>query len=225
MRLGLLLVALLPFFASPGLAQSVKTKHDTTPATARPTDLNTASESELNALPGVGPATAKKIVAGRPYSSVGDLQRAGVPKATIDKIAPLVTVSGSRGAKQESETPDKDRSTEAPGRGSRIDLNSASEKELDALPGVGPATAKKIIAGRPYSTVGDLQRAGVPKATIDKIAPLVTVSGTSGSRTLHLHHYPAKLATPARRGAPRRLRFNVQHQLLPSARLAPEWSG
>src|SRR5579872_5715133 len=59
----------------------------------------------------------------------------------------------------------------------KIDLNSASEKELDTLPGVGPATAKKIIAGRPYSSVDDLKKAGVPAATITKITPLVTIGG------------------------------------------------
>lgn len=31
-----------------------------------------------------------------------------------------------------------------------IPVNTASEAELDELPGVGPATARKIVAGRPY---------------------------------------------------------------------------
>ena len=59
----------------------------------------------------------------------------------------------------------------------KVDLNTASEKELDSLPGVGPATAKKIIAARPYSSVDELSKAGLSASTIKKIAPLVTVSG------------------------------------------------
>lgn len=37
-----------------------------------------------------------------------------------------------------------------------ISINSATEKDLDALPGVGLVTAQKIIDGRPYETVLDL---------------------------------------------------------------------
>jgi len=46
----------------------------------------------------VGAATAKKIVAGRPYQSVSDLSKAGVSKKTIDKITPLVSVGPATGA-------------------------------------------------------------------------------------------------------------------------------
>jgi hypothetical protein len=72
---------------------------------------------------------------------------------------------------------------------SQVDINSASEKELDSLPGVGPATAKKIIAGRPYSSVSDLSRAGLKPAAIQKIAPLVQVSAAVASN-------PAKASPP-----------------------------
>src|SRR6185295_5035106 len=65
----------------------------------------------------------------------------------------------------------------------KLDLNTATEAELEALPGVGAATAQKIIAGRPYSSVSDLSRAGVSAATIDKISPLVTAKGGSSSST------------------------------------------
>ena len=38
----------------------------------------------------------------------------------------------------------------------KIDINSATKEELMTLPGVGDATAEKIIAGRPYKTKGAL---------------------------------------------------------------------
>lgn len=37
-----------------------------------------------------------------------------------------------------------------------VNVNTASETELDFLPGVGPATAAKIISGRPYQTLEEL---------------------------------------------------------------------
>ena len=59
---------------------------------------------------------------------------------------------------------------------SKVDLNTATEKELDQLPGVGPATAKKIMGGRPYSSISELSRAGVSKHQLERITALVTVS-------------------------------------------------
>lgn len=40
--------------------------------------------------------------------------------------------------------------------GTLININTSSESQLDSLPGVGPVTAQKIIAGRQYSSVDEL---------------------------------------------------------------------
>lgn len=138
-------------------------------------DLNSASEQQLESLPGVGAATAKKIIAGRPYSSTSDLSKAGVSLATIKKITPLVTIGIAAPAPAKTTSTKSPASTKASATTAKVDLNSASPAELKELPGVGDATAKKIIASRPYFSVNDLSKAGVSATTVGKISSLVTV--------------------------------------------------
>ncbi|MFN3715165.1 MAG: ComEA family DNA-binding protein [Thiobacillus sp.] len=62
-------------------------------------DLNTATQSELEAVKGLGPAKAKAIIAYRDangkFKSVDDLDKVkGFGKASIDKLRGELTVGG-----------------------------------------------------------------------------------------------------------------------------------
>ena len=71
----------------------------------------------------------------------------------------------------DSKTPTPDKSPKL------VDLNKATEAELQEISGVGEAYSKKIIEGRPYKSIDDLSKTGIPAATVDKIKPQVTVGG------------------------------------------------
>lgn len=59
-------------------------------------DLNTATEAQLVALPGVGEAYAKKIIAGRPYKSKDELvHRKIVPESVYKEFSEKVVAHHS----------------------------------------------------------------------------------------------------------------------------------
>jgi competence protein ComEA len=204
-------------------------------------DLNTASEKDLESIKGVGPATAKKIIAGRPYTSVEDLKKAGIPEKTIESMKPQVKVGTAQSpAKPSAEVkpaapakptippkptappaPAKEMAKEAPAKlvpvketpapaastatpqkgttpaspaaksptkaaapapakqlapGQKVNINTATKEQLEALPEVGPVKAQAIIDGRPYKKTEDVMKVkGIKEGTFGKIKDMIIV--------------------------------------------------
>ena len=58
-----------------------------------------------------------------------------------------------------------------------IDINTASQVELESLPGIGPVIARRIIEGRPYGAADELRRVqGLGEKRMAEIRPFVTAS-------------------------------------------------
>jgi competence protein ComEA len=58
----------------------------------------------------------------------------------------------------------------------KVNLNTATQSELEALPGVGPALATNIIAARPFKALIDLQYVkGIGDAKYKQLEPLVSL--------------------------------------------------
>jgi competence protein ComEA len=57
-----------------------------------------------------------------------------------------------------------------------ININTASSQDLDSLPGVGPATATKIINARPYSNINELlDKKVVSSKVFDQIKDKISI--------------------------------------------------
>ena len=182
-------ITLLAVSASDAQEAKAKAKAKAAAAAATAVDLNSATAEELQKLPGIGEAYSKKIIDGRPYKSLDDLAKAGIPAATIEKIKPLVEVKPVAAATTKTGVMAKRAAPNrtipkgvgsAPAPAKVVNLNSADQAELESLPGIGPALAKAIIAARPFKAVDELDRVkGLGPAKIAALKDQVTVGGSS----------------------------------------------
>ena len=167
-------------------------------------DINNASQKDLEAIKGVGPATAKKIIASRPYKSVDELSKAGLNAKAVDAIKPFVTVGGTSAplaaavtkataaktsavatttaASSEVTKSVKNVQTTAKSAatkltpGTKININTADQPMIEKLPEIGPVKAKAIIAGRPYNSIEDVMKVkGIKGKTFDAIKDYIVV--------------------------------------------------
>ena len=66
--------------------------------------------------------------------------------------------------------------------GDKLDINSASKDDLEKLPGIGPATSQKIIAGRPYRAKNELvSKKIVSKSEYEKIKDQIIAHQVAGA--------------------------------------------
>ncbi|MDP2479630.1 MAG: helix-hairpin-helix domain-containing protein [Candidatus Palauibacterales bacterium] len=166
-------------------------------------DINRAPPEELERLPGVGPATARRIVRERErrggFARPEDLSRVpGLGAKRVNRILPYLldhslpyferppeadraarerTKDGSlQGSAPRLGGPDGSGDSDRP----RLDLNVATEEQLRRLPGVGPAIARRIVRMRdregPFKDVQKLRKVpGIGPARFDIIKDLVLV--------------------------------------------------
>ena len=151
-------------------------------------DPNRATADQLDRLPGVGPGTAIAIVEHRKEGGVYASPEAlldvrGVGPGTLAKMRPHLVFAAARAASRPAREDRTRRGAGAPAvaRAStrRVDLNRADASELEVLPGVGPALARRILAERTrrgrFRTVDDLAEVrGIGSATVERLRPLVT---------------------------------------------------
>jgi competence protein ComEA len=115
-----------------------------------------------------------------------DLTRLNLAAALADGARVAVPVFGAPApgvdpaAVSGSPAPDPGAGSGAPAADSPVNLNTANAQQLDALPGVGPATAAAIISDReehgPFRSVNDLGRVrGIGDAKLEQLRKLVTV--------------------------------------------------
>jgi len=152
-------------------------------AAGAPIDLNHAGRGELLQLPGVGPTLANRIVDVRDrhggFRSADDLRSvSGIGPARLEKLRPWVKADGDAPAAEprpSAETSITSKKTDA--LTEPIDVNHATVEDLQALPGVGPKLAKRILderARRPFRAAEDLRRvSGIGPKTLEKLRPFV----------------------------------------------------
>ena len=158
-------------------------------AQTRRIDLNTATAADLDTLHGIGPVKAEAITQYR--TSVGrfslptDLMDVpGIGQRTYDGLCAAIEVEGNPGCGRSVAPSEPDDGTPASSTsaGEAININLATEEELQSLTRIGPALSQRIVEHRRrhglFTSVDGLQAvSGIGPATVDRLRASVTIAG------------------------------------------------
>ena len=105
-------------------------------------NINTATKTEFQKLPNIGPKKAERIVKYRlehgDFKRIEDLIKIkGIGKKTIEKLRPHITLELTQEEDSEDNNPE-----------GKININLADIDEFSIMPGIGPTKKKRIIKYR-----------------------------------------------------------------------------
>lgn len=141
---------------SPATAPAPETTPATAPAAASGMlDPNSATRDQLVAVPGMTPAAADALIAGRPYQDM----------VAVDKVLAKSLAADAR-------------KTVYAKLWKPIDLNTAADAEILLIPGVGPRMLREFKEYRPYKAIETFGREMgkyVDKAEVARLEQYVTI--------------------------------------------------
>jgi len=106
------------------------------PATTGMMDPNSATQTDISAIPGVGEAVAAQLISGRPYTNM----------LGVDKVLAQAKLTETQ------------RDSVYTRLWTPIDVNKASKEEMMLIPGVGKRMQGEFEEYRPYTSVEQFRR-------------------------------------------------------------------